>query len=1344
MRNLLTIIVAMGLFCQTQAADLFTPVRKTELRAPSVPLITSDPYLSIWSPYDKLNEGATQHWTGAEHPLLGAVRVDGKIYRFMGKQSLEALLPMADDEAWKGTYTFQQPTGNWTAIDYDANSWKTGKAAFGSSNRTLIGTQWNSQPDIWIRREFNLNENLDNTPIYLKYSHDDVFELYLNGERLVSTDYSWKDNVILELTGLAKKKLQKGKNVISAHCHNTTGGAYVDFGLFVPNNKTAAFENMAVQKSVSVLPTQTYYTFACGSVELKVVFTAPLLLDDLDLISTPINYISYQIHATDNKQHNVQVYIETTPQLAINDMNQATLSKIIRHNGLNYIQAGTIEQPITARKGDLIGIDWGYAYLSSNVSATTSVSLGDYNDMKSSFASTGKLLPSQAEMITRNANQMPSMAYMDNLGEVSAEGKSGFIMIGYDDIYSIEYMFQRRMAYWKHDGKISIFDAFERAKDNYNKVMERCRAYDAMIFDDAEQAGGHKYAEICAVAYRQVIAAHKLFKDDKNNLLFFSKENNSNGCINTVDLTYPSAPLFLVYNPELQKAMMTSIFEYSASGRWNKPFPAHDLGTYPIANGQVYGGDMPIEEGGNMVILTAAIAKAEGNANYAKQYWDLLTIWTDYLVEYGQDPENQLCTDDFAGHWAHNANLSVKAIMGIAAYSELANMLGMKTIADKYATIAKNMAKKWEEMAREGNHYRLAFDRENTWSQKYNMVWDKMWGLNLFPGIPETEIKYYLTKQNIYGLPLDNRQTYTKSDWIMWTATLSSDQDTFEKFICPIYKYINETTSRVPLSDWHYTDTGSWVGFKARSVIGGYWMQVLMEKMGVSFKGQSPIEEKATDLNVFSPQTGNPVIPAYLADASIVYDELTKTFYAYGTNDGAGGGNVFPTQMWYSKDCKNWINRPLSLPKSWTDYAGAVALWAPSMLYNPSTKKYYLMYGIDCKTFVAMSDTPLGPWKDANAIAPGKMLYKGYDGQFFLDDDQTMYIVTDNGFFKIMKLAFDAEGKISIDNNDTRFTESDSNEFIGTYKYKSVKGIRNMFEASFLYKRNGLYYLMWSFEGSENYNVRYAVSKEITGPYQELNHSMENPILVRDNQKQILGPGHHSMFDYKGRTFIAYHRQHYPFVDSKRQTCIDEVFFASDGSILPITPTHKGVEVVKGAKRYKGHNLALGKPTKVSSARAYDASPFKLRYRTHNIEFQYTGNYAVDDNYGTHWDPGLEVANPWIIIDLEKECRVKEVETIFEFTNRTYKYKIEYLPAKDCPALDKACENNKWQLLADRSIEGASQSPIRDTPEKSSSVKARFIRLTILNADVPPTADGLDEINARNGWSIFEIRVFGN
>ena len=209
-----------------------------------------------------------------------------------------------------------------------------------------------------------------------------------------------------------------------------------------------------------------------------------------------------------------------------------------------------------------------------------------------------------------------------------------------------------------------------------------------------------------------------------------------------------------------------------------------------------------------------------------------ITISCPQAVQFGQDPENQLCTDDFAGHWAHSANLSVKAIMGVAGYSEMARMLGLNDVADKYAATAKKMAVKWEEMANEGDHYRLAFDRKDTWSQKYNMVWDKLWDLKLFPNnVIGKEINYYLTKQNPYGLPLDSRKEYTKSDWIMWTAAMSSDKETFQKLSDPVYKYINETVSRVPISDWHHTDSGRWVGFRARSVIGGYWMKVLMDKV---------------------------------------------------------------------------------------------------------------------------------------------------------------------------------------------------------------------------------------------------------------------------------------------------------------------------------------------------------------------------------------------------------------------------------------------------------------------------------------------------------------------------------
>ena len=225
----------------------------------------------------------------------------------------------------------------------------------------------------------------------------------------------------------------------------------------------------------------------------------------------------------------------------------------------------------------------------------------------------------------------------------------------------------------------------------------------------------------------------------------------------------------------------------------------------------------------------ANITLLEGNADFARPHMAMLEQWVKYLLTYGEDPGDQLCTDDFAGRLAHNCNLSLKAIMGVAGFGKILEALGRTEEGASYLKKAKEMADSWvERAANEDGSFRLTFDRPNTFSMKYNIVWDKLWGTKLFaPCVTYSEFSSNKKHINAYGMPLDSRRDYTKSDWLVWTAMMAPTKEEFAEFIAPLWLAYHVMPTRVSMTDWYFTITSEKRGFVHRTVQGGLFIKLL-------------------------------------------------------------------------------------------------------------------------------------------------------------------------------------------------------------------------------------------------------------------------------------------------------------------------------------------------------------------------------------------------------------------------------------------------------------------------------------------------------------------------------------
>jgi len=590
------------------------------------------------------------------------------------------------------------------------------------------------------------------------------------------------------------------------------------------------------QVSLKVTPTHSIYKFQAGQVSLTVSFFTPAFPKDLDVLSRPVTYLT--VSATGQGDHELSVLIDVDPILAVNSEDEAVTWGRSRAKGLTVLNVGSRDQRLLNRPGDNLRIDWGYFRLA--VPDQAGAQFAETRDAVDKFAATGTLPDGdQLDMPRMPRDGAAHLTAVLPLGKLSETPISRHVLLAYTEDYAIEYLGRKLRPYWQRNN-MSVEQMLATAETEYPSLEQRGEKFDRELTADLERTGGKDYAQLATLAYRQTLAAHGFAADFDGTPMLFPKENFSNGCISTVDVLYPSAPFFLFFNPALIEAQLKPVLEYAALPRWKWPFAPHDLGTYPLANGQVYGGgevteddQMPVEESGNLLIMTAAMSREEGNWEFARKYWPQFTKWAEYLKDKGLDPSNQLSTDDFAGHLAHNSNLSIKAIEGLAAYASMAHGIGKPDVAAEYSRTAKEMAAKWQTMALDGDHYKLAFDKPGTWSQKYNLVWDRILDFGLFPDkVRQTEMAFYLTHLNKFGLPLDNRADYTKLDWEIWTATLadSTEPNAFATLMAPIGHWINEGPTRVPLTDWYDTKNGKQIGFQARSVVGGVYIKALADK----------------------------------------------------------------------------------------------------------------------------------------------------------------------------------------------------------------------------------------------------------------------------------------------------------------------------------------------------------------------------------------------------------------------------------------------------------------------------------------------------------------------------------
>ncbi|KAM0751572.1 glutaminase GtaA [Meredithblackwellia eburnea MCA 4105] len=601
---------------------------------------------------------------------------------------------------------------------------------------------------------------------------------------------------------------------------------------------------VATQTSFHYTASTSVFSFKAAQVHFNATFFSPVTPHDLKRMSLPLSYLSIDVDPRDLKKHNVSVYTDISAEWASGDSNAQVQWEYGVESAMGIYEVQRKDQLRFAEVGEQA--EWGSAVYATDMGPGVTTASGENYKVRGEFFRKGKLHGAQDVNYRAINDHQPVFAFAKKVtyNSPSAVFAIGHIRDPYVNYVTTQGQVSRR-GYWSSHFSTPRDAIAFWLQDHENAVKEGVK-FDRQIQQDARRVSGKNYSAIVELSTRQAFATIEITGESDDDVLIFLKEISSNGDMSTVDVIFPMYPILTYTNPTLLKYLLEPLMLYSVSGLYPNRWTVHDLGTYPNATGYNGGNDepMPVEEAGNMLWMILAYYQLTKDVAWVSKYYDILTQWTTYLIEDGLVPAEQLSTDDFAGTLSNQTNLAVKAIIGIGAMSELAKATGHWVDSIHYRGTAKAYVEEWYQMALTARdishpHAKLAYQDEWSHGLLYNLFGDRVLNLELFDRqLYEWQSSWYWTQKQEYGVPLDSRHLWTKTDWEVFAAASASDTGTRDMFIDLLVAYLSAGRVNAAFPDLYETTTANFPGrdgldfpiqFISRPVVGGHFALLALD-----------------------------------------------------------------------------------------------------------------------------------------------------------------------------------------------------------------------------------------------------------------------------------------------------------------------------------------------------------------------------------------------------------------------------------------------------------------------------------------------------------------------------------